>query len=249
MEYRCVAVSVEGFIQQLAVAYITNGYWFYVVGDIPEGKDPLKIDAKLVERYGIAISKWARCRRKRQGMANMQYLRHERLFVLLATKGRHEFFARERETLRDVRRVPIKFAGYSIGCRRGRDGCWHASVRLTARVYSEMKARLLEVGRVSSLLALEREFRGLDLELYAPIRQQVLAMWRAVNRQRAEGGLALLPPTCILENRRSVQPFGEILTNEIDAVRAGFSEPAVPTGSHSRLAELRKPPPVPSKPS
>ncbi len=94
MEYRCVAASVEGFVQQLAVAYVTHGYWFYVRGEIPERKDPAAVDQKLIERYGIAISKWARARRKRQGLANMQYLRHERTFVLLATKGQHEFFGK-----------------------------------------------------------------------------------------------------------------------------------------------------------
>ena len=44
MEYRCVASTVDGFLQQLAVAYITHGYWFYVVGEIPEGKDPVTVD-------------------------------------------------------------------------------------------------------------------------------------------------------------------------------------------------------------
>ena len=39
MQYRCKAVSVEGFIQQLAVAYVSRGYLFYVSGKIPESKD------------------------------------------------------------------------------------------------------------------------------------------------------------------------------------------------------------------
>lgn len=209
MEYKCATTSVAGFIQQLAVAYITHGYWFYVEGEIPKGKDPVKVDAKLVERYGIAISKWARCRRKKHGLASIHYLRYGRFFVLSATKGRHEFFFREQSVIRDVRRVPVKLAGYSIGCRKGQDGRWHASVRLNARVYAELKARLLELGRVSSIFVLEREFRGLGLEPYAPIRQQVLAIWRAVNRQRKEQGLTLLPLTCVRTNRRIVRPFGE----------------------------------------
>jgi hypothetical protein len=32
MQYRCEAVSVEGFIQQLAVAYVARGYLFYGTG-------------------------------------------------------------------------------------------------------------------------------------------------------------------------------------------------------------------------
>ena len=52
MAYRCVATSVAGFVQQLAVAYVAHGYWFYVTGWIPQGKPPEAIDRKLIERKG-----------------------------------------------------------------------------------------------------------------------------------------------------------------------------------------------------
>lgn len=192
MEYRCVTTSVEGFIQQLAVAYITHGYWFYVTGEIPSDKDPAAVDAKLIEQYDIAISKWARCRRKKQGFANMQYMRHEQFFVLLATKGWHKFFERERASLRDVRRVPIKFAGHSIGCRKGNDGQWHPSVRIEQTVYAEMKAKLVETGLHSGKRTVERlvvESRRLP---FAPIQRQFQDAWRAMNHARRTGGLTLL---------------------------------------------------------
>ena len=38
MEYRCVATSVAGFIQQLVSCYLPHGYWFYVSGFILRGK-------------------------------------------------------------------------------------------------------------------------------------------------------------------------------------------------------------------
>jgi len=78
MLYRCVATSVDGFVQQVAVAYLARGYWFYVAGRIPPGKDPEDVDPKLIARYGIAVSQKERCRRKRAGLSNMQYIRHER---------------------------------------------------------------------------------------------------------------------------------------------------------------------------
>lgn len=178
MEYRCVATSVEGFVRQLAVAYITHGYWFYVTGTIPEGKDPASVDAKLIDRYDIAISKWARCRRKKQGLANMQYLRQGRFFVLLATKGRHEFFERERPVIRDVRRKSIKFAGYSIGCRKGRDGRWHASVRLSAHRYRDVR-ELVESARTPHAIAFaERTVRSLACSRFAPVRNQTYRLGR-----------------------------------------------------------------------
>lgn len=207
MEYRCVTTSVEGFVQQLAVAYITHGYWFYVAGEIPEGKDPAAVDAKLINRYGIAISKWARCRRKKQGFANMQYLRHERFFVLLATKGRHEFFERERASLSDVRRKSIMFAGYSIGCRKGPDGRWHASVRIEHDLFVGLKSGLIEASRHRSARAVESTFSGIRLHMYAPVRGQLYEAWRAVNRARGIAGRSPIPVSVLPWPRRAVQPF------------------------------------------
>ena len=55
MEYRCEATSVAGFVQQLSVAYIGRGYFFYVVGEIPEGKDPHSVDQKLIQQYSSSL--------------------------------------------------------------------------------------------------------------------------------------------------------------------------------------------------
>ncbi len=219
MEYRCVTTSVEGFVQQLAVAYITHGYWFYVAGEIPVGKDPAAVDAKLIERYGIAITKWARCRRKKQGLANMQYLRHGRFFVLLATKGRHEFFERERASFRDVRRVPIKFAGYSIGCRTGRDGRWHASVRLSQARYLELAAHLTAVCVRAPASRLLAELTAVRPLTYAPVRRQLLQLIRLVNRRRRVAGSSTIPNGGLLPFRRSIR--ARLLSTDADVGAAG----------------------------
>jgi len=146
--YRHAAITPEAFVQQLAVSYITHGYWFYVVGTVPDGKEPADVDRKLIRRYGIDISKWARARRKRSGLANVHYLRHGRFFVLLATHGLHPVFQHEANVLRDCRRAPIRFAGYSVSCRGG-----HAHVRIEKDTYLELKAWMLER---SSFLSVEQ---------------------------------------------------------------------------------------------
>lgn len=207
MGYRCVATSIQGFVQQLAVAYITHGYWFYVVGEIPEGKDSAVVDAKLIERYGIAISKWARCRRKKQGLANMQYLRYERIFVLLATKGRHEFFEREWASLRDVRRTPIRFAAYSIGCRKGRDGRWHASVRINNERYGGLRAHVVDSPTLRSTQDLLEEIRGAGFEAYAPVQRQLSGLLRTASRKRGISGAVVRANSAPCVRRRIVQPF------------------------------------------
>src|SRR5947207_10662909 len=106
--YQFDATSSSGFLQQLAVAYLGHGYWFYVTGHVPEGKDPAAVDRKLVAKYEVGISKWARARRKASGLANCQYLRHGQFFVLLASHGRHPFFEGESQ-FKDAREEPIGF--------------------------------------------------------------------------------------------------------------------------------------------
>ena len=93
--YRCEANNVSAFIRQLAVGYVCRGYFFYVQGRIPEGKDPTKTDEKIIGQYGIAQSKWAKARGRKRGEASIQYLRHGREFVILATHGGHRFFTDE----------------------------------------------------------------------------------------------------------------------------------------------------------
>jgi hypothetical protein len=138
--YRCVATSLPGLIQQLAVAYVARGYWFYVKGRIPVDKDPETVDRKLIEKYGIDVSKWERSRRKKAGLANLHYLRLGRMFVLIATHGKHTFFDEEALAIRDIRRVPFKHGGYVITHRNG-----HASVRIDRETYKRLKAYLIDL--------------------------------------------------------------------------------------------------------
>ena len=220
--YRCVATSIEGFVQQLAVSYVRHGYWFYVAGNIPPGKPPEAVDEKLISRYNIAISKWARARRKRAGSANLHYLRFEQFFVLVATHGLHCFFEEEANLIRDCRRVPIRFAGYAISHRGG-----HAHVRIDREQYKLLKAHLLELATRRSRESLEREFFRIPFEPYAPVRRQLLNILRAVNRARRTAGYEPLSSDCLRFKRRIVRPF-EVEDGEETAGSSprGASEPS-----------------------
>jgi hypothetical protein len=200
--YRFEATSPEGFVQQLAVSYLGNGYWFYVTGEIPEGKDPRRVDEKLVARYQIDLSKWARARRKQAGFANLQYIRFERFFVLLATHGIHTFFEEEAGSIRDARKTPIRFQGYSISYRGG-----HPHVRIEQQEYKRLKAYFLDVATHRSVERLERELGSLPFEPYAPVRRQLLAVLRAVNRERKKAGFEVVPKSCFRFMRRICRPF------------------------------------------
>ena len=81
MPYRCIASSPEGLVQQVAVSYLRHGYWWYVTGRIPDGKDAESVDRKLIAKYEIDQSDRQRAYRKKRGLANMQYIRYGSWFL------------------------------------------------------------------------------------------------------------------------------------------------------------------------
>lgn len=201
MRYRCEATSIEGFVQQVAVNYIGRGYLFYSTGIVPERKDPRMVDLKLIEKHGLDISKWARARRKKDGLANVQYIRHGRFFVLLATHGRHKFFEEERTTMKDVRETPLKFASYAISYKKG-----HPCVRIERQTYLDLRGYFLSIA-LWSKPKLEQAFWNFPFEPWAPVRRQVVTIFKRVNEQRAIAGYEKLDQSCLRLRRHVVRPF------------------------------------------
>jgi hypothetical protein len=215
MPYRAVTTSVEGFLQQVACSYLRHGYWYYVFGQVPEDKDPSEVDEKLIRKYGINVSESTRARRKKAGLANLQYIRFERTFVILATKGKHRFFTEEAKLIRDIRNVPIRFAGYSISYKKGgrtKDGQpdqkWHSHVAIERRQYLELKALFAENATRESSAAIARALYHLPVVPYAPVRRQLLMMLREINRVRKKQGRPAIPSEVLPLRRKIVRPFG-----------------------------------------
>lgn len=228
MQYRCEATSVAGFVQQLAVAYVGHGYWFYVTGEIPERKDPSAVDQKLITKYGLAIGKTARARRKAAGFANVQYIRYRRFFVLLSTPGRHDFFEEERQFIRDVRETPIKIGGYSISYRAG-----HPHVRIEDSRYRALKAYFEDISIHRTKEWLEQELRRVSYEPYAPVRSQLHGILRAVNRRRSLAQYELVSTSCVRMRRHVVKPFEPIIA----------IVPSPPPGFAPEVSDEHRPPP------
>lgn len=214
MQYRCVASSPEGLVQQVAVSYLRHGYWFYVTGWIKPGKAPEQIDRKLIDKYQIAIGERERTARKRRGLANMQYVRYRNWFLLLATEGHHPFKQHERKQIRDCRRFPIKFEGYSISYRRsglapkgGGPPKWHACVRIDVPTYKQLKALFEERACHRSVEHLAADFARVPYARYAPVRRQLLSILRTVNERRAQVGFEPVPHSALRLRRQIVMPF------------------------------------------
>lgn len=205
--YRCVATSIEGLVQQVACSYLVNGYVFYVRGVVPEGKEPETVDAKLIEKYTVDRSKWGRSVDAQNGVARMQYIRHERTFLLMATHGTHRFFDDEKGSVRDVRKSPIKYAGYSISYRRGQDGKYHPHVRIERAQLAMLKSHFRQLALRPSTEQIAREFADLPFEPYAPIRRQLFELLRAVNKVRTQQAYPQIPHAVLRFRRRIVPPF------------------------------------------
>jgi hypothetical protein len=165
------------------------------------------VDAKLIARYGLALSKWARARRREKGEASVHLVRLGRFFVLLATKGKHAFFDLEGD-IRDVRRAPLRVGGYSISYRQGVDRRYHVSVRIAPDEYLRLKSFLVGITPHRSVENLTVALRKVPFEPYAPVRRQLLNILRAMNRARKVAGLELVPVAALRLRRRVVKPFG-----------------------------------------
>jgi len=178
------------------------------------------VDEKLLAKYGIAISRSSRARRKQVGIANVHYLRHERFFVLLATHGHHPFYDEEAENIQDVRRVPIKFDGYSISVKKGGyrrkslpkspavpDDKWRVRVQIGREPYRDLTAYFLDIALLRTVEQLSRDLFNLRYEPYAPVRQQVLNILRLVNKARKAAGQDQVSPKVLRYQRDIVRPF------------------------------------------
>lgn len=214
MRYRCVATSPEGLVQQIAVSYLRYGYWWYVAGRIPSGKDCEQVDRKLVAKYGVDISERQRTARKSQGLANMQYIRYGHWFCMLVTEGHHAI--KGQENIHDCRRHPIRFEGYSISYRRSgivlkgqTQPKWHACVRIDQTTYKQLKQFLVERGKHRNSKSIIKDLNRIPFERYAPVRRQILNIHREVNKARSRAGFELIPVSELRLRRKVVRPFAK----------------------------------------
>ena len=205
--YQCEATTVEGFVQQLAVGYLArHGYWFYVAGRVPaRTRGPRAVDRKLIGRYEVDVSKWAQARRKRAGQARVQYLRHGRFFLPLGHPRPAPL----------LRRGGVGGPGRPPGADQVPRICGmsyrggHAHVRIEQGEYNRLKAYFLDVAPAPGPpTTLPAELGRLPFEPYAPVRRQLLAVYRAVNGVRKTAGLELLPRNVFHFHRRVCRPFG-----------------------------------------
>jgi hypothetical protein len=210
------------------VYLLPHEYFYYIVVPIDERKDPEVIDRKMTELYDTQVSKKIRQKRKANKdhrghpIANVRYLRvqGERWFILIAQMGRHPFFKKERgngdkSRINDVRQVPIKFGGYSIGYYHyprmdGGKGKWKSSVRIARGEYESLQRRMRSVafrGR-RDLHYWIQWFRDLPYREWGGVLRQKYQLLKSLNQVRLQKGW---PPVdrgaAISWQRKSVEVF------------------------------------------
>jgi len=214
MSYRCVAASPAAFLAQL-VRYVSSGHWFYVTGVIPENKDAEAVDRKLLALYDIDRPRWKRQRRYLRDQAGIHYLRHGRYWVLVLTKGDHRDFYRDHgDQVRDVRRVALRFEGYSVRYTYSElEKRERVFVRLDKPTYRLLRSRMLQMAtrrRCADPAELADALRGQMQPWlpYAPVRDQFYSILRAVNRLRKRAGYPPVPD-CRPEKLRTPTVFSD----------------------------------------
>lgn len=220
MDYKYEVTSLTGFLQRVATHLLPKGYFFFVQGTLPDGKNPSALDAKLLAKYDVVKSEGARRWRKRQGLGNVQYVRYQSHWILLATHGDHSIREGEGVNLKHARRCPIRIGNYALYVRRGNylkrnpsgeaaqpDGKWRVRVLIARKPYRELCAYFVSIACHRRSDALAEELFALPYEPYAPIRKQLLKLLRLVNAKRQAAGYAKIPATCLRFKREIVRAF------------------------------------------
>lgn len=226
-DYKYIATSRTGFVQQVVSSYVARGYRFHVSGRVPEGKDPRDVDEKLLNLYDIRKTRSQRYRAKQAGKANLQYIRFENNWLMLATHGKHRWMELESNNIRDCSRdQPILFQGYSIRLKAGlylpyrcrndrnkaeRDNKLRVRVQIDRGTFRDLKAEFLSVCKNRRPDWLAAKFYNLPFEPYAPIRQQILTLLFHVNQALKKSGRKPINPKAIRFIRKQVLPFGPIV--------------------------------------
>lgn len=177
--------SPRHLVQLLATNMLPKQYHFYSTFWIPPEKDPVLVDAKLILKYECHWPKEKMYRLRKGGRATVRYFRCGQLAILIATKGKSEFFTAE--SWKDVRDNPIHVAGYSLGVNRQTE---KVSVRLHREAQRKLKRQFTERA-AWDLKWWEKSIRAFPFLPFAGVRDNLFTLLRHLNECRK---LLRLPP-------------------------------------------------------
>lgn len=95
-----------------------------------------------------------------------------------------------------------------------RDMKWHVRVQLDDETYAGFKAYYLNIATHRDASFLAREFENICYQPYAPVREQLRCILRAVNQARHLAGFQRVPLSVLPFKRRIVKAFEEPRADE-----------------------------------
>lgn len=180
------------------VSKVLNTYHWFTSGEIPEGKNPKRVDQKLIALYGCESTRSERQRKARAKEANALYFRYKRFWALLATDGEGEIH--DCEPLRSARGNSLVIFNHSVKL---------ADSRVVVRVESSMWGKLRERVRAACFIenpnVLEALIRDqvttLGLIPFRGTIEQQETLLRMLNEKRKHAGLPKLRKSCLIYRR------------------------------------------------
>ncbi len=167
-----------------ASMYARSGYTRYALRAIPEGKDLEAVDNKIMKAYDVTFCRMKRKRRRKEGRANVVYVRFKHEFLLLAEQGEHPEF--DRIAGRDMAKVPLILSGYAVKIKNHRVSVTVSKKRWAVIAEMAQGMALHDKGKV------ERFIRGISPFTHRGILRQKFRLVRKINRRRKTAGLKQL---------------------------------------------------------
>ncbi len=194
-----IVSSADAVLSQLQ-RLVGNGYYFYFMDELKTGKDPTKLDEKLIDKWDLNRPYWKREKRRRGKAPSIWYLRYGRVYLLIATHGKsqngepHPFFLEYENTYLDIRKTALNFHGYTIRYPVSKEtGRPKFFVRLDKEAYLAARDEILRKSisaRYRTRETLEASIRSLPYQWYRPVREQVKRIVREANKRRRYAGFA-----------------------------------------------------------
>jgi hypothetical protein len=209
------AKSQEALIQWLAIHALGRGgcrYWTSVKLGAKHraGKrniDPARIAEKVSKKYDTELSRFQRARRKQNGRSTVRAIRFNRVAYLLATPPLNEHKIFHQEEMKDLRDYPIHIAGHSISIKRGADGKFHGSARISRKTFLDVRAYFVETATKRSAASIEKELRDLPFQRFQPVKWQLWRILKRVNEARHKQGLEPIDKACVQIGRKPLKIF------------------------------------------
>ena len=211
-------------------------YYYYVIDLVPEKHldRPEMADRGVIKKYGIVASSKKRSSRKKDGLANVVYLRFERIQILMCQEGNFlpgevDFIQHHkmRGKLRDARKHPLHFQDYVIPVVEGKDGKPHVSAYMAPKRYNQIKRKFHKMSLRASKKEIAAALQSTGYQTWAGVEYQLKCILEMVNERR----------------KKHRMPQGEMIPEEAlpppRKMQKVFLAPGSPTPSLSHLKKQK----------